>query len=156
MNKDQMHAALKRLSTILFQNAFIGEMCLLGDAAMVFGYGADRTVGTIEAMIIPWPMVERAAPHIAKELNLPAGWVAECSDEYDSRYAAFRPVEELGLESLKVHAPEPEFMLAIKAKMAASPKATAQDRADVETLAAQLGVAGPDAVKALLDRYYGD
>lgn len=81
---------------------------------MVLAFNARETTKDVDAIFEPSAEVRRAAAAVAENLSLPADWLNDAVKGYISPTGDFSPIEAIDLPNLRVQAPTPEYMLAMK------------------------------------------
>lgn len=75
MDRAQLRAALTALGARLAAKGLIGELYVVGGAAMALGYDARRTTKDVAAVFQPKMAIYRLAGEVAEELGLPPDWL---------------------------------------------------------------------------------
>lgn len=153
LDRDDVVCLLDDLEQELASVGVRAELHLLGGAAIIMSYDADRVTDDIDAVFVPKDKVFEAANAVARRehwrrrglpsdwLNddvgifLPAGWPS-FSGNASARY-------------LEVEVAEPERLLAMK--MLAS---RAEDHDDIATLTVHLGIRRADEATAVMRKYF--
>ena len=149
LTRDRAIAALTRLGGQLAAKGLVGDVYLVGGAAMVLAYDADRMTRDIDAVFAPTDEIYKAAQIVGDDLRLPHGWLNDAAKGFvpGADPGANRVLDVPGL---RVTAASPEFLLGMKL-LAARPE---QDREDIAHLAGLLGLKTADEVLALVERLY--
>ena len=149
LTRDQAIEALTRLGAQLVTAGLVGDVYLVGGAAMVLAYDADRMTRDIDAVFAPTDEIYKAAQIVGDDLRLPHGWLNDAAK-------GFVPGADPGANTvldvpgLRVTAASPEFLLGMKL-LAARPE---QDRGDIAHLATLLDLKTRDEVLAVVERLY--
>ena len=149
LTRAQAVEALSHLGAQLARSGLIGDVYLVGGAAMVLAYEADRMTRDIDAVFAPTEEVYRAARVVAADLRLPVGWLNDAAKGYVPG-ADPSAIKVLEVPGLRVTAASPEFLLGMKL-LAARPE---QDREDIAHLASLLDLQTRDEVFAVVERLY--
>jgi hypothetical protein len=148
VDKERIRRCLERLNEELGRAGVKGELCLYGGAAMSLVYDARPSTKDVDAVFRPAREMREAARRVAEAEDLPEDWLNDAVKGFVTDHARR---EALDLPHLKVYAPEPDYLLAMKV-LAARVEGT--DKGDVEFLIARLGLKAPDDVFAILQKYY--
>jgi hypothetical protein len=147
--------ALTRLSAELARNGVLGEINLVGGTAMVLAFNARSATKDVDAVFEPSAAVRSAAAVVARDLELPSDWLNDSVKGFLSPVGDFSPLPSLDLPNLRVQAPTPEYMLAMKVLAARTGSASEQgDIRDIAFLVRLLGLTDADAVIDIVRRYY--
>lgn len=150
MKKKEILKAFARLNEVCRENNIKGEIGVVGGAAMVLAYGADRATKDVDAVFEPSSALRRAAQQISTELQLPEDWL---NDAVKGFMPENQPIKNpmLQLDSLLVWVPEPTYMLAMKA---ISARFDSKDSHDIVTLCKILKIKNQDQVFEIIEKYY--
>ena len=149
LTRDRALEALTRLGQHLFAAGLVGDVYLVGGAAMVLAYDSDRMTRDIDAVFAPTDEIYKAAQIVGDDLRLPHGWLNDAAKGFvPGADASANKV--LDVPGLRVTAASPEFLLGMKL-LAARPE---QDRGDIAYLARLLDLRTRDEVLALVERLY--
>ncbi len=149
LTRDRAIEALTRLGGQLVAAGLVGDVYLVGGAAMVLAYDADRMTRDIDAVFAPTDGVYRAAQIVGDDLRLPHGWLNDAAQGFVPG-ADPGVLQVLDVPGLRVTAASPEFLLGMKL-LAARPE---QDRGDIAHLARLLDLKTKDEVLAVVERLY--
>jgi hypothetical protein len=155
LSQDQILNALTRLSDELERRGVLGELCLVGGTAMVLAFQARAATKDVDAIFEPASEIRAAASAVAGQLGLPDDWLNDAAKGFLSPSGDFTPVKMIDLSHLRVLAPTPEYMLAMKVLAArASTVGERGDAQDIAFLVRLLGLRDASAVMDLVNRYY--
>ena len=149
LTRDRAIEALTRLGGQLVAAGLVGDVYLVGGAAMVLAYDADRMTRDIDAVFAPTDGIYRAAQIVGDDLRLPHGWLSDAANGFVPG-ADPGALQVLDVPGLRVTAHSPEFLLGMKL-VAARPE---QDRGDIAHLARLLDLKTRDEVLAVVERLY--
>lgn len=139
----------KALNKELRAAGVIGEVGLCGGAVMCLVFKAREATRDVDAIFRPSREMRAAAKRVAAKFDLPPDWLNDAAKGY---FHVEPPREEvLGLSNLRVWAPKPDYLLAMKCVAA---RFDTHDREDVLFLLSYLGLKKPRAVFDLIERYY--
>jgi hypothetical protein len=151
MDRREIVEALTALAAELESRGISAEMYIVGGAAIALAFDERRATRDIDAVFEPKASVYEAAAVVGERLELPGGWLNDAVKGFlagDDPTAA--PV--LDLPGLRCLAASPQTLLALKVLA----HRVGEDEADVELLAAELGLTGAEEVLAIAERTYGD
>jgi hypothetical protein len=148
-DRESAIAALTVLGERLASRGLVGDVYLVGGAAMVLAYHAERFTKDIDAVFAPTAAIYQAAADMVGDLGLPRGWLNDAAKSYIPG-ADPRALPVLDVPGLRVTAASAEHLLGMKL-LAARPE---QDREDIARLAAMLGLSTPGEVLAVVERMY--
>jgi hypothetical protein len=151
-NKAQLEQNLQLLNEELRRTGVTGEVCVVGGAAMVLGFGSRRSTRDIDALVIEPPSIRAAIQQVAEKHGLPESWLNEGA----KGFAASQPVETtelMKLSHLRIVSPPPEYILAMKC-IAARVGVDETDKGDVKYLIQRLGLRDSEAVLRAVAKYY--
>jgi hypothetical protein len=149
LTRDTAIEALTRLGAHLAAMRLVGDVYLVGGAAMVLAYDADRMTRDIGAVFAPTDEVYKAAQIVGDGLRLPCGWLNDAANSFVPG-AGPGANKVLDVPGLRVTAASPEFLLGMKL-LAARPE---QDRDDIAHLARLLDLNTKGEVFAVVERLY--
>ncbi|MCB0385564.1 MAG: hypothetical protein KDD43_09235 [Bdellovibrionales bacterium] len=138
-----------RLNDELSQLGEIGEIGLVGGAVMCLVYNARESTKDVDAIFEPTKIIRRLAEKIGKQEGLPPTWLNDGAKGFI--FPGFGREEILNLSHLRVWAPEPKYMLAMKC---ISARWDTSDRDDVVFLIKLLKLKKAKQVFDLIEAYY--
>ena len=121
-----------RLGERLQRRGVVGDVYVIGGAAMALAYDARRATRDIDAVVVPHGVVLEEAHALAQEVGLPQWWLNEQASVYVA--PGGDPTAPLTFDhpGLRVSTASPEHLLAMKAM--------ASRRRDVDDLRILIGV----------------
>ena len=137
--------ALTRLSDELGSRGVLGELNVVGGTAMILAFNARSSTKDVDAIFEPTSDIRAAAALVAESLGIPKDWLNHAAN----------PIQSIDLPNLRVQAPTPEYMLAMK--VLAARTGIAGDRGDAQDIAfliRLLGLKDANAVMSIVTRYY--
>ena len=149
LTRDRAIEALTSLGRHLVAVGLVGDVYLVGGAAMVLAYDADRMTRDIDAVFAPTDEIYKAAQIVGDALRLPHGWLNDAAKGFVPG-ADPGANKVLDVPGLRVTAASPEFLLGMKL-LAARPE---QDRGDIAHLARLLDLNTSAEVLAVVERLY--
>jgi hypothetical protein len=155
LNRDTILAALGRLSERLGTRGVLGEINLLGGAAMVLGFKARQSTKDVDAIFAPAAIVREESRVVATELDLPEDWLNDAVKGFVSPRAEFRRLPDIDFPYLRVQVPTAEYMLAMKVMAArVGLGGGSGDKDDIRFLIQRLNLAAAEQVFEIVRRYY--
>jgi hypothetical protein len=151
LTRDRIRELLVALNDELAGRGVRGELFLAGGAVMCLVFRAREATKDIDALMVPAPELRKAAEAVGDREGLPSGWINDAVKGFFSETGRFDVFADFG--HLKVFAPHPEYLLAMKC-LAMRLGEEYQDRADVAVLLQIAGVRSIGAAEAVLARYY--
>lgn len=140
---------LKALNSELRKKGVVGEIGMCGGAVMCLVFEARKATKDVDAIFHPTKELRRAAKAVAARFKLPGDWLNGAAKGY---FHADPPREDVvNLSNLRVWAPSADYMLAMKC---VSARFDSHDRDDVAFLLGYLKLKTPEAVFAVIERYY--
>ncbi|MCT7372634.1 hypothetical protein [Mycolicibacterium llatzerense] len=151
-DRDDIVAAFTDLANRLQRAGAVGQVHVIGGAAMLLAYDPDRaSTRDIDAMFSPDTPVLNAVRDIARERRWPSTWLNNQASVYASRTPGEGP-RVFDHPHLQVMATPADHLLAMKALAA---RATS-DREDLEFLIDYMAIGTRDEVWAIVGRFFPD
>jgi hypothetical protein len=152
--REQIERFLERLNHELAQLGVTGEICIVGGAALVLGFGCRNSTRDIDALVIAPPSIRAAAQKVAELEQIPSSWLNDGA----KGFASSQPIETkeiLQMSHLRVVSPPAEYILAMKC-IAARVGIDDNDKADAKFLIKYLKLTDSEAVLSIVGRYYNE
>ncbi len=149
LTADQILELLKTLDEELATREVVGEIGLCGGAVMCLVFKARPSTKDVDAIFEPTREIREAAAAVADRMGVADDWLNDAAKGFFLGDPPRLPVLELA--NLRVWAPIPEYMLAMKC---VSARFDSHDRDDVAFLIRHLGLDSPGAVLEIISRYY--
>jgi len=148
--------ALRRLSDLLGHRGITGEVCLLGGSVMVLAFRARTATKDVDAIFQPVQVIRDLARLVQEEMDLPENWLNDGAKAFVSPRHETVEADLPQFEHLRVIAPTPEYMLAMKCMASRIPARPDEhgDLADIAFLVRYLRLASADEAIAIVARYY--
>lgn len=126
-----------------------GEVGICGGAVMCLVFQTRQATKDVDAIFAPTREIRAATKKLAEKFDLPPDWLNDAAKAY---FHAEPPrADVLNLPHLRVWAPLPEYLLAMKC---ISARFDTHDREDVEFLLRHLQLKEPAKVFAIIEKYY--
>ncbi|NJK91408.1 MAG: hypothetical protein HC904_06010 [Blastochloris sp.] len=110
----------------------------------------------MDALFVPKQILQQAIAATAAKLDLPPQWMNDGVKGYLSEAAEMQALPFPEFTHLRLQAPCPEYLLAMKCMAARIPGyGTGGDREDVLFLLRHLGIQDADKVMEIVQHYYG-
>lgn len=149
LTKERIKSLFKKLNDALGQRGEIGEIGIVGGAVMCLVYNARAATKDVDAVFEPASIIRDIASQIAESESLPPDWLNDAAKGFI--LPGFTKQEVLNLSNLRVWAPEPRYMLAMKC---ISARWDSSDRDDVIFLIHFLELTRPEEVYRIIESYY--
>jgi hypothetical protein len=153
---EQILRALSRLAEILREQAVEGEICLLGGTVMVLAFAARPSTKDVDAIFRPTEAIRRAAAVVQVEQDLPESWLNDGAKGFISARHEVVAGDLPQFPGLRLVAPTPEYMLAMKSMASRIGYADADpsDVADMRWLVERLGLRTPREALEIVRAFY--
>jgi len=151
LSASRMHELLENLNEELVRDGVRGELFLAGGAVMCLVFRAREATKDIDALLVPASELRRAAKRIAEREGLPEDWLNDAVKGFFSQAGRFEIYEEL--TNLRIFAPHPEYLLAMKC-LAMRLGEEYHDSEDVAALLRILNLHSMKEAEDILGRYY--
>lgn len=150
-DRDHIRDLFRRLGERLQRRGVVGDIYVIGGAAMALAYDARRATRDIDAVFLPHGIVHEEAQALATELGLPQWWLNEQASAYVAPGGDPDAPVSFDHPGLRVSTASPEHLLAMKAMAARR-----RDTDDLRLLIGRLGLTTPDQVIAVCTRVFPD
>lgn len=151
MTRGEIVAALTALGAVLHARGIVGELYLVGGAAIALALDARRSTRDVDAVFEPKAEIYEAAARVAESLDLPPGWLNDAVKGFlagpDPEAAAV-----LDVPGLRCLAASPRMLLALKVLA----HRIGEDEDDVRLLARALELERAQDVLAVAESVFGD
>lgn len=149
LTKERIESLFEKLNHALRQRDEIGEIGIVGGAVMCLVYNARAATKDVDAIFEPAAIIRDIVGRIAESESLPPTWLNDAAKRYI--LPGFTKQEVMTLSNLRIWAPEPRYMLAMKC---ISARWDSSDRDDVTFLIKFLKLKKPKAVFEIIEAYY--
>ncbi len=127
----------------------IGEVGICGGAVMCLVFNVRQSTKDVDAIFEPTAAIREAATRVAIKEGVPKDWLNDAAKGY---FLSHPPtVDVINLSNLRVWAPSPDYMLAMKC---ISARFDTHDAGDVRFLIKHLGLKNPEDVFRVINAYY--
>src|SRR5215475_12652075 len=148
MTTQEIEKYLEALNDELDRMGIKGEICLYGGAVMCLVYQARPATKDVDAVFKPTSEIRKAAERVAMAFGLPPDWL---NDAVKAFVVTHPQRAILDFPALKVYAPEPDYLLAMKTLAS---RVDGADRLDILFLIRLLGLKTAADVFSILEQYY--
>ena len=143
--KELFEALNKELQTL----SVVGEIGICGGAVMCLVFQAREATKDIDAVFAPTEEIREAAKKISLEYGLSEDWINDAAKGFF--YKDPPRQEVLNFSNLRIWAPTPEYMLAMKCTSA---RYDSNDKDDVIFLIQHLELSKASEVFEIIEKYY--
>jgi predicted nucleotidyltransferase len=151
LDRARIRELFTRLGERLQRRGVVGDVYVIGGAAMALAYDARRATRDIDAVLLPHGIVLEEAHALAKELGLPQWWLNEQASMYVAPGGDAAAPLTFDHAGLRVSTASPEHLLAMKAIAARR-----RDIDDLRVLVRLLKLTAPEQVVAICARVFPD
>ncbi len=134
------------------------DLSVYGGAAMALAFDARASTRDVDAVARGGhAFLRRAVARIAEEEQWPADWLNDAVKRFTSgheRMQALELFEPSPQGGLRVYAPAPEYLFAMKCMAMRIAGTDAHDLADIRFLAKETGIRDAKAALALIENFY--
>ncbi len=155
MDVETIRRALRKLSEELGRREVCGELCLFGGTAMVLAFRARQMTKDVDAIFEPAPVIREAAAIVQQQLDLPDSWLNDAAKAFVSSRHEVTAYDLPQFEHLRIVAPIPEYLLAMKCLASRiGSVGGADDQADIRFLLDHLRISSAEAALEIVTTYY--
>jgi len=151
VDRDEILRALSALGLRLVARGIVGELYVVGGAAIALAFDERRATRDIDAVFEPKMIVYEEAARVADDLGLPKAWLNDGVKGFLAGPDPW-PTSVFEVPGLRVQSASAEMLLALKCLA----HRLGEDDDDVRLLAHHLGLADPDEVLGLVVQVFGD
>lgn len=149
LSKEKIIQLFTELNSQLHNEGEIGEIGMVGGAVMCLVYNARNATRDVDAIFEPTQIIRKLVAKIAEKFDVGPDWLNDAAKGYI--HGDFKREEILSLSNLRVWAPEPQYMLAMKC---ISARWDSSDRDDVIFLIKYLNIKSPKKVFSIIEKFY--
>jgi predicted nucleotidyltransferase len=151
LDRARIRDLFTRLGERLERRGVVGDIYVIGGAAMALAYDARRATRDIDAVVVPHGVVFEEAHALATELGLPQWWLNEQASSYVAPGGDAAAPLSFDHPGLRVSTASPEHLLAMKALAARR-----RDLEDLRILISVLALTTAGEVIAICGRVFPD
>lgn len=151
MDRAEILSALRTLGRRLADRGIVGDLYVVGGAAMALAFDERRATRDVDAVFEPKLIVYQEAAAVAMELGLPDGWLNDGVKGFLAGPDPW-PTSVFEVPGLRVQSASPEMLLALKCLA----HRLGEDDDDVRLLSRHLGLTDPEDVLDLVVQVFGD
>ena len=151
MNKEEILGALKALGEELNEKGLLGEVLIVGGAAMCLAHDARDATKDVDGLFEPKTEMLEAIATVAEKLGLEKDWLNDGVKGFLFGSPPYLPYAEL--PGLRVTTVSPDYLLAMKL-FSSRTALYESDRKDIETLLGLLDISSTDKAYEVLERYF--
>lgn len=151
MDREDIVRALTELGRRLAGRGLVGDMYVVGGAAIALAFSSRRSTRDIDAVFEPKMAIYEEAAAVRAEFDLPVGWL---NDAVQGFLVGDDPLASavLDVPGLRCMAASPEMLLALKVRA----HRVGEDEDDVRLLADHLGLSSAAEVLDVAEARMGD
>lgn len=149
LSKNRIEMLFHKLNEKCEASDITGEVGIVGGAVMCLVYNARPSTKDIDGIFVPTQRIREFIAEISDEEGVPRDWLNDGAKGYMGE--GFERVDIINLSHLKVWAPQPDYMLAMKCMSA---RFDSNDGEDVVFLMKHLGLKRIEDVLKTIECYY--
>lgn len=150
LDRERLVSLLTELGAVLAENDTLGELFVIGGAAMALAYNARRLTSDVDAIFEPKRVIYEAARTVAsRHPEIDPDWLNDAAKGFLPGNDA-NPHVVLEVPGLRVSVPSTEYLLALKVFAARVDR----DDDDIRHLARSAGLTTADEVLDVVARFY--
>ena len=149
LRKEKILELFKKLNDELVTIGDFGEIGIVGGTVMCLVYNTRDATKDVDAIFEPKLILIKLAKKIAAQEGLPSDWLNDAAKGFIQ--PGFMKQEVLSLSNLRIWAPEPKYMLAMKCLSA---RWDTNDRDDVIFLINYLKLKSAEKVFQIIEKFY--
>lgn len=148
MTAEEIEKYFSEINDELAEKNVIGEICIYGGAAMCLAFNARPATKDVDAIFEPVKIIRGAINKIAVKYNLNEGWLNFAVKIF---VVGHEKQILLDFSNLKVFAPVPDYLLAMKVLAL---RAESFDSEDVSFLIKHLNLKTTQDILSIIENYY--
>ena len=149
LTQNQIIRLFEQINEELSAIGDFGEIGIVGGAVMCVVYNARLSTRDVDAIFEPSKIIRDIAKQLSLSNNLPEDWLNDAAKRFI--VPGFKQQDVLELSNLRVWAPEPKYMLAMKC---ISARWDTNDKDDVIFLIKLLKLNQPQDVFTIIEGFY--
>ena len=148
-------AGFERMSELLAAKGVVGEIDVVGGAAMMLAFQARQSTKDVDAVFAPTREIREAVAQVAQELDLAPDWLNDAAKAFLSPHGEFTEAHMPQFPSLRVLMPTPQYLLAMKVMASRVGSIdSAGDKSDIAFLIRYAGLKDAAQVLEIVEQYY--
>jgi len=149
LTKEKINALFKALNHKLQEKGEMGEIGIVGGAAMCLVYNVRSSTKDVDAIFEPASTIRKLAAQVAEEQGVDEDWLNDAVKGFLVK--DFNRIFILNLSHLKIWTPDSRYLLAMKCMSA---RWDTHDQDDVKFLIGLLELTKKEQVFELIEAYY--
>ncbi len=149
LTSDQIRKLFHALNDELKNAGELGEVGIVGGSVMCLVYNCRTSTRDVDAVFEPASTIRKLVAKVGLRVGVEPDWLNDAVKGFLE--GEFKRIPVLNLSNLRVWAPEPRYMLAMKCLSA---RWDSHDREDVIFLIRLLEIAEPKQVFDIIEGYY--
>lgn len=151
LNKELIELLFREINEELFKADSLGEIFIVGGAAMCLIYNARESTKDVDGIFEPTALLREIIEKVGQSNGLESGWLNDGVKGFLTTKGGDNKEEVIFLSNLKVWAPIPEYLLAMKC---ISARADTNDADDIAFLINHLGLTELSEIVEIVSDYY--
>lgn len=149
LSQNQIKDLFTKLNKKCAEKQITGEIGIVGGAVMCLVYNARPSTKDIDGIFVPTQQIRELIEEISLEEGVPPDWLNDGAKGFMA--VGFEKVDVLNMSHLRVWAPQPQYMLAMKC---ISARFDSQDGDDILFLMKFLELGSVEAVLGIVEKFY--
>lgn len=149
VTREKIHRLFLALNEALGERGETGEVGIVGGSVMCLVYDARKSTKDVDAIFKPVSLIRKLAMRVAENEGVEDDWLNDAAKGFLE--GTFKKQDVLSLSHLRVWAPEPRYMLAMKCLSA---RWDSHDREDVIFLVNFIRLKDSESVFQIIEHYY--
>ena len=149
LSQEKIRDLFESLNEHLSKQGETGEVGIVGGAVMCLVYDARKSTKDVDAIFKPTSLIRKLALRVAEEVGVEDDWLNDAAKAF--MVEGFQRLDVINLSHLRVWAPEPRYMLAMKCLSA---RWDTMDKKDVIFLIQLLKLTSKKQVFEIIESYY--
>ena len=149
LDTELIHNLFEALNYELNQSGVIGEVGICGGAVMCLVFNARKSTKDVDAIFEPTAEIRAAARRVADTFDVPKDWLNDAAKGFFLSQP--EQIDVINLSNLRVWAPSPQYMLAMKC---ISARFDSSDADDVRCLIRHLKLETVESALRIIETYY--
>lgn len=149
LSRDKIEKLFSDLNEALAEEGELGEVGIVGGAVMCLVYNARKSTKDVDAIFKPAALIRKLVARVAERERVHKDWLNDAAKGFIQE--GFRKNDVLNFSHLRVWAPEPRYMLAMKC---ISARWDTSDKDDVRYLLTLLRLKDKKEVFKIIEGFY--